>query len=492
MGSRAAVLAVVLCVVLAGCTAVPPGELFPFGEDEDDDPSALDPDRPLGEVRGVSYDDDLGVNSTAELSEAEREAVVHRAMARVEVIRGLQFEEEVPVEVISREGFREERRFTEQWDEDYATWNDHLWRALFHVDEETAAAEEFEALYGGAVQGYYSSGDEEIVIVADDPDAVAIDRNTLAHELLHALQDQHFGLERDRSSLDSEHAALGIIEGDANYVELQYDERCEDGEWECLDRPSATGSEGSFDFGLLVTIFQPYSDGPAFVDHRYGEGGWEAVNEVYDAHPSATTEVIHPDRYGEFEPTNVTVRDESTDDWERFNVSGREEGVETVGEAALYASFWSNGVIDREHLYGGEDPLSPYDYSHPITTGWAGDQLVPYEGEEGEYAFVFESEWESEGDAERFAEAYGELLAVNGADEEGEASVIEPGESFAGAYHVSQDGETVTVVHAPSESELEEVHGVEVGVPASLDRSEAVGPHLGMGSDGSGTAPAAG
>ena len=465
---------VVVLLVVAGCVAAPVADHAPVADPDPTDPAFTD--RPLGVVDGYAYDDALGFQTAEALTDDQLDAVVARTMARVEYLRGLQFEEPVPVEVISREEFRDQQgRDTSPA---YATWENQLWRALFHVDEHTDAQSEFDAIYGGAVQGYYSTADGSVVLVSDDPDRHTVDRLTLAHELLHALQDQHFGISWNSSTIDASLAGQGIIEGDARYLEHRYEERCVSGEWECLERPSTAGAgAGSVNLGMLLTIYHPYSDGQAFVHHVRERGGWEAVNAVYDAHPTSTTQVIHPERYPDEQPVGVAIPDRSADDWSRFtDVPERDDPTQTVGEAALYTTFWANGVIDSSHLFTADDSIAEYNYSHPITNGWRGDTLVPYRHDDGErFGFVFESEWESEEDAVLFAEAYAELLSRQGAEERGSDTFrIADGESYAGGYHVNRSGTTVTVVHAPSVEELDAVHAPQIGVSAGFAGSSPV------------------
>ncbi|WP_237560395.1 hypothetical protein [Halolamina rubra] len=90
---RVRLLAVVCCLVLAGCAAPAAPSPTP-GEDR------------LGWEDGYAATDSVAVDASDGLNESELDAVVARTMARVELIRGLEFEETVPVEVISREEFR--------------------------------------------------------------------------------------------------------------------------------------------------------------------------------------------------------------------------------------------------------------------------------------------------------------------------------------------------------------------------------------------------
>lgn len=457
---RGTLFAVVVLVVLSGCTV--PGT-----------PGQLETDRELGSVAGYTADDEFAFGEQTTLTEDELEAVTYRSMARIEVLRGLKFERAVELEVITREEYREQRGEPEE----ASAFRNEVWRAPFVVDGETDVNDELEALYGDAVQGYYSS--DRIVLVADDTDALRVDRGTLVHELTHALQDQHFGLEREGETIDERRAELGLIEGEANYLPYLYDERCGD-EWQCLPDPGVPAElepgDRPFNLGLFLSIYAPYAEGPAFVSHLHESEGWSAVDRAFDDRPASTSQVIHPERYPDDGPIDVDVPDRSSDAWEPITDDDGEVRTETIGEATLFGTLWTNGVVDRPLTEGGSE-LAPYNYSHPTTDGWAGDTLKVYERTDEETedtvtAHVWTLAWEDAADAEAFAEAYRALLEANGADPvdagaDGDTYRIDD-DDFAGGYHVIVDGETVTIVGGPSVDALVEVHA-DVDTDASAD-----------------------
>ncbi|MFC4246106.1 Hvo_1808 family surface protein [Natribaculum luteum] len=439
---RVSLVVVVALVVLAGCTA-------PISDAEDE----LDGDRELGRVGDYNATDTIEIDGSGPLTEDEREAVKHRAMARIEEIRGLEFEEDVELEVVNREEYRE------RWQQDRdpaSQFTNELWRGAFVVDGETDVNEAFDELYGDSILGYYSDG--RIVLVVDDDDR--IDRTTLVHELVHALQDQQFGLGSGGATIDERRATTGLAEGEAEYVPSLYDERCGE-QWECLDAATpdtAPPDQRSFNAGLFLSVYTPYAEGPTFVAHRHETTGWEGVDAVHEDPPTSTAQLIHPERYPEARPADVTVEDRSTSEWEPLTDDG-ERRTETVGEATLFATLWSNGVIGRP-LGEGSGEYSRYNYSHPATDGWAGDTFVAY-GDGNETGHVWKLAWESEGDAREFRDAYVEVLESQGADAVDSADGvyrIPDDEEFAGAYRVDLEGDEVVIVGAPTVTDLEAIH----------------------------------
>ena len=450
---RLALVALVGLVVLSGCTV--PGS-----------PDQFDTDREFGYVGDYAHDDEFAFDDNEALTEAQLEAVTYRAMARIEVIRELKFERDVELEVITRSEYRDQRADPGEG----SAFTNELWRGAFVVDGETDVERAMDDLYGDAVQGYYSN--DRIVVITDDTEDIRIDRGTLVHELVHALQDQQFGLDRRGETIDERRAELGLIEGEANYVPYLYDQRCGD-EWQCVadydPEPEAAGDR-EINLGLFLSIYAPYAGGPSFVADLRDRGGWATVDGAYDDRPVSTSQVIHPERYPDDRPVDVAVPDRSSDEWESVTDDG-EVRTETVGEATLFASLWVNGVVERSLTEGGTE-LSPYNYSHPATDGWAGDTFRVYQDGD-RTGHVWTLAWASDDDAERFAEAYRTLLENRGAtavDAPGEAYRIPDDDGFAGAYRVTVDGETVTIVGAPSVDDLEEIHGT-----ASLEAEAAIG-----------------
>jgi len=463
----AALVAVLAIALLAGCSGLPvaPGA---DGGDSDGEATAQNlSDDEIGYVDGYRPDDAIAVDGSDGLSEAELDAVVARAMARIEHDRGLNFERTVPIDVVSRQAYRNESGgLFGTYDEVDAA----AWRASFIVGDEGNVTEAFGELYGSSVAGYYTSADGgKIVIVSNDPEAVRIDRSTLVHELVHALQDQRFGIGHRTETRDERLAWNGLVEGEANYLMQRYDERCGT-EYNCVDVATDGGGAASesLNLGLYLTTYLPYSDGPAFVDDLYERGGWDAVDRAYENPPTSTAQIIHPERYPDDSPRNVTVADRSGADWERLDGADGEARTDRIGEASLYAGFWHNGVIPYRHPFSDDGEHSTYRYDHPLTDGWDGDAVVPYRDGDGRTGYVLRTAWTNASEAGQFRDGYGSLLNSQNATEVSEGVYRAPeSASFSGAYRVTRTDDVVTVVHAPTVDALDGVHAAPVAAASS-------------------------
>ena len=387
--------------------------------DNESTPADPESDR-LGWENGYWHNESIDVDQSDGLTEAELNATVSRAMARVEVIRGLEFDMEPPVEIISREEFASSGN--RSYSEAFRTFDDTKFEALFMIGESEDSIEVQDENRGATVGGYYSPSADSIVLVADNASELQVDELTLGHELVHAIQDQEFDLTSYTSETrDGANANSGLIEGDANYVQYRYEQRCgEGGSWNgtCLSPESGDGGGGAgpANWGVYFVNYQPYSDGPTFIASQYREGGWEAVNDLYDAPPESAEQVIHPDRYGEDAPTEVNLTDQHGDGWERVRPESRLDYAE-VGQAGVASMFiypWYAGegissnygetVLERNGWLnltssGEVSTFDPLNYGFEAAAGWDGDRMHFYRNADGETGYVWRLVWDSPADA---------------------------------------------------------------------------------------------
>lgn len=421
-------------------------------------------DEPLGRVNGIWYNESLNVTTNDGLTDEELSLVVSRSMARVEHLRGLKFQSMVNITVISRETHRASTR-NETVNSGFRHWNNQVWKALFIVGDDEDIVEEFGTIRSESVSGYYRIGTGNITIVTDDPDAISINTETLAHELLHALQDQHFNLSSDQfqgAVQDEQLGYQGLIEGDSEYIRSLYMSKCRF-EWDCLSSDGASSSNAAspeLNLGIWGVLYHPYSDGPAYVHDIVNTDGWNAVNYRYISPPTTSRELIHRER---FFKTGMEFNDTSSSSWSRYRDYGV-EGMDSVGEASVYMMFWYQsteygaGVIEPNQFVTDPNPYSSYNYESEPSSGLVDDLVVPYTNfETGETGYVWVLEWETEDDVTEFVWEYFRILRAHDATVHETGTWSIPDGGFGGAYRVSQNGTTVTIVHAPSIPALDEI-----------------------------------
>ncbi len=130
---------------------------------------------------------------------------------------------------------------------------------------------------------------------------------TLWHELVHALQDQHYDLTHlgdwQPDLGDSQAAVHALAEGDATSAML--DAMMKPRGVTALDLPeslmraqSVLGSAALTAPPVLVrSLLAPYVDGLAFANYLRRRGGFAAVDAAWRAPPGSTEQVLHPEKF---------------------------------------------------------------------------------------------------------------------------------------------------------------------------------------------------
>ncbi|WP_227352827.1 Hvo_1808 family surface protein [Haladaptatus salinisoli] len=488
------VVAVALMLVLAGCSQAPgvgdttsnPGTTGTSqtpGAPASGPTEVVHPPDPnsdvLGWENGYWYNETVNVTRGDGLNDSEMDAVVNRSMARVEKIRKLEFEKPVPVKVISREQFRKQQA-NQTTPAKRQLFDNVKFESLMMIGESTDSVAVQSKNSGTSVGGYYSPKKKSIVVISSNNGAPKMDELTLGHELLHALQDQKFGIgSYDQSTRERHNAIDGLIEGDSNYLQYLYKQRCQN-QWKgtCLtpNKSQNVGGGQLANIGPYLLKYQPYSDGPPFVKQIRENRGWKGVNALYENPPASTEQVIHPKKYRSDRPAQVTVRDRTSNGWKRLKPKGRPNFGE-VGEAGLFTMFMypyyeSQGntqIIPAQQFFNTKgngrslDEFDPLNYRSKPTEGWDGDKIVVYTNDNAkrnETGYVFKTKWDSKKDAKEFVAAYEKLLKYRKAkrvDGRRNTWTMPTKTGFGDAFYVQQRGNTVVIVNAPTVSDLSDV-----------------------------------
>ncbi len=167
------------------------------------------------------------------------------------------------------------------------------------------------------VLGFYDP-DEHRLYIADWV-APAMQPPTMAHELVHALQDQHFDIARfthhTRGHGDAQTAAMSVLEGDATAAMLDF-ALAPTGRT-VLDLPDVSGALGGQNSAeqprlaaapraLRESLLFPYLAGLRLCVERMRAGGHSAVDALLARPPDSTEQVLHAEKLASREaPVNV-------------------------------------------------------------------------------------------------------------------------------------------------------------------------------------------
>ena len=246
----------------------------------------------------------------SDLSPAQQNAV-DEVKAQVSAIRGLPWKATLPVKVVSRAEVA--RRVKALNAEELAKHRDQrsvdesVLKLLQLIPRDLDYTKAVDDLLAGGVLGFYDDEAKALFVGGDGdgaPDAPT--RSVLAHELTHALTDQHFDFGTRTKALDDanrteESAAFtALIEGDAELVRSMWEEKNLSPAERKEAAVAGSADGGAYDKAppyLLDVLLFPYQDGVTFVRSRYRVGGFAEVDNAYRSPPTSTEQILHPDLY---------------------------------------------------------------------------------------------------------------------------------------------------------------------------------------------------
>jgi hypothetical protein len=259
------------------------------------------------------------------------------------------------------------------------------------------------------VAGFYDPFAQRLYIADWLP--LEMQRPALAHEIEHALQDQHFDLKRFAQPIkddgDQQLAHSALVEGDGTAVMLEFQAQAMGLPIDQLPELVAqvgkqmlqggTGQTPLFDKApafLKETLIFPYLGGLGFVESIRKTQPWSKIDEVFKSPPESTEQILHPEKYASKEkPVKVVPAPLSS-------LAPRKElRRDVLGE--LEWRIWFSSKL-------------PEDIAEKAAAGWGGDRLVAYGDPatpDAPPAIVELSSWDTETDAKEAEAAARKLLA---------------------------------------------------------------------------------
>ena len=280
---------------------------------------------------------------------------------------------------------------------------------------------------------------EEQVAGFYDPEAKALflisewnlsQQSIISHELMHAIQDQHFDLQslpmEDETREDAMNAVKSVVEGEGMLIMMQFIAKSKGADlglfeklmkkgYEAfllaldtreLDMASAFEGAGGMMVGggklasvpvvVREGLIFPYLNGLVFVHQAWKKGGWKSVSALYSDMPQSTEQVMHPEKYFRVKdrPTIIEVSEPK---------SLAPQGYDLIYHSVLGELYVS--VLMREFL----GPKA----SRRSWQGWDGDHFFAFhDPKRGGEFFLWATVWDSARDAEEFAAAYDRVEAA--------------------------------------------------------------------------------
>lgn len=353
----------------------------------------------------------------------------------VEEIRGLKFKTPVVYDVVTRQEIKDvvARKLAENYSEqEFAEMSAALAR-LGLLPEKFPLRAKLVALLGEQIAAFYDQHTHRLFMFEDATLESAQNRVILAHELTHALQDQHFGLLRlpleIKDNDDRAVAASALVEGEATQVMSAYMLR----NLSLRTLKDSVGSAFTQDARQIAaapaylreTLLFPYLRGQEFCGAISGGGeDYEALSRCYARLPGSTSEILHPERYhAGWTPQDIA--------WEDRTFEGAEPALSNVvGEEGM-----------RLHLGLGQDAAA----AEKLAAHWLGDRFLHFAPAD---ALVWKSVWASAAAAEEFQQVERRLLMKRYSMKEWGAAT--PAGRGLLILQTGPGPETVVVIDAPS------------------------------------------
>ena len=232
------------------------------------------------------------------------------------------------------------------------------------------------------IAGFYDPRERKLYIASSHTSNPAEADMVMAHEIDHALQDQHFALEPWMKAVEDDadaSAARGaVIEGDGMALMIEYTmaEHGQPPPWgeELVVRgmmalmqtavtagDPGTGAAQKFDrapLALREQMIFPYRTGIVFIAALRRTQPWRSVDDVFRKRPPASTEqVMHPELYlSDARPDVITAAPPPA----------------SLGLTQLNATTWGEaswGMFLRAHGVASDTATS-------AAAGWGGDRVV--------------------------------------------------------------------------------------------------------------------
>ena len=361
-------------------------------------------------------------------------------------LRGLPPRGDVPRSFMAKDALR--RYLTETIEKDYSPEereaDTRLLRALGLLRPDQDLVQLYLDLLTEQVIGLYDQETKRFYIVGERQVLDPQTRLTFAHEYVHALQDQHFDLQRllpdDPENNDAALAVRALVEGDATLASFLWARQTFTSS-DLMALLAQAGSGGNQQLNRVPRVLReellfPYERGQQFVQALYDRGGWRAVDEAFRDPPTSTSHILHPEKYlaGD-EPETVTLPDLAAamgQGWRRLDTN-------TLGELDLriaVAEYTDEATARR------------------AAEGWDGDRYDLL-ARDGETLLVLSVVWESPAEAREFAEAYARAVGQRFGDAVSPSSVGS-GQLWEGAdyavFLAAREQRTLLVVASSAET----------------------------------------
>lgn len=325
------------------------------------------------------------------------------------------------------------------------------------------------------IAGFYDPVERQLYIAGWQQTGVEMfDDILMAHEIDHALQDQHFGLRTfmklDRANSDATVARQALVEGDGTALMFEFmmnkmgvempwaDQKTMDMMSKQMSTAMAGAGLGNIPLVLREGLVFPYMEGLRFVAHFRKHHPWKRVDEIYRKPPLSTEHILHPAAYEAYErPDEITVGEVAVLKGYRLaysNVNGE------LGLSFVLRQHAGPGMEKRGEVY------TPEEKAGRAVAGWGGDRLAVYTppghtaGLAGTVGVSY-SVWDQTADAIEFFEMLSNAMASlsRGKAVKDTEDLIEYADDRGNAFVAQRRDDAVVIVLGAKQGQAAEILG---------------------------------
>jgi hypothetical protein len=227
---------------------------------------------------------------------------------KVAELRKLRFEHPVAAEFLSDADFEkkvavDKGKLTKQDKEEIERSQGQL-RAVGLIGPDVDIVDAMSSLQTSGVLAYYSPKTKSITVKGTSTDDVAT-RVTVAHELTHALQDQHYDLRKLSKEAAKDHGSTPLrtlVEGDAVRIQNEYAKSLSEADQQAYEQERANNSSEArseidakgVPESLSVLFEAPYDLGPTMLDALIAKEQVAGVDALFEHPPTADASFLTP------------------------------------------------------------------------------------------------------------------------------------------------------------------------------------------------------
>ncbi|MDQ5826383.1 MAG: hypothetical protein M3441_19505 [Chloroflexota bacterium] len=408
-------------------------------------PRGAQPTEEPTEVATAEPTEDAGPQPTAQAIDPELDREVRQVEEDTSAVRGLEPKGDVPETFLTQSQMKGNllRDISEDYTQEEADQDTmELWLLRLVDDPELDMLQLQIDLLGEQVLGYYDPEKDEMYVLRNQSDLSPGSKQTLAHEFVHALQDQHFDLEKllpeDSHDDDRSLAIRAVVEGDATMAGLSYvrDYFSQAEIEEFLEESSSADTSvlNSAPAYLRESLYFPYDAGADFVNELLMMGGFQAVDEALADPPASTEQILHPDKYFDSprdEPIQVPLP----------------PLTDTLGAGWTMVDWGTLGEFDLRVILDENSAADPDE----AAAGWGGGSYAFYQSPDRALGLMYTAiDWDDQNESDEYFDALEETF--DNATRTGD--LYEQDGRF---YSLTRSGKTVTLISSNDQAALESV-----------------------------------